>query len=168
MGEAKNIYFTCLKFLAAEELWSTRKNGKTSWHQNGPQDPHSPSGAAMGGQGLREGALGHRLEGQPLRRRLPRQRHRAGEDRRGGQAAQLRHPQMRPSPTHQKRQKDHRLLPKDGCLNYIEENDEVLVAGFGRSGHAVGDIPGVRFKVVKVANVSLLALFKEKKERPRS
>nr|ABK32081.1 ribosomal protein S23 [Branchiostoma belcheri] len=29
-------------------------------------------------------------------------------------------------------------------------------------------IPGVRFKVVKVANVSLLALFKEKKERPRS
>lgn len=25
--------------------------------------------------------------------------------------------------------------------------DEVLIAGFGRSGHAVGDIPGVRFKV---------------------
>ncbi|KAH7947940.1 hypothetical protein HPB52_017161 [Rhipicephalus sanguineus] len=48
------------------------------------------------------------------------------------------------------------------------ENDEVLVAGFGRKGHAVGDIPGVRFKVVKVANVSLLALYKEKKERPRS
>ena len=60
------------------------------------------------------------------------------------------------------------FLWQDGCLNYIEENDEVLVAGFGRSGHAVGDIPGVRFKVVKVANVSLLALFKEKKERPRS
>merc|ERR1712212_967780 len=60
------------------------------------------------------------------------------------------------------------FVPKDGCLNYIEENDEVLAAGFGRSGHAVGDIPGVRFKVVKVANVSLLALFKEKKERPRS
>merc|ERR1712126_699284 len=29
------------------------------------------------------------------------------------------------------------FVPKDGCLNYIEENDEVLVAGFGRSGHAV-------------------------------
>lgn len=27
---------------------------------------------------------------------------------------------------------------------------------------------GIRFKVVKVANVSLLALYKEKKERPRS
>ncbi|KAG9134550.1 hypothetical protein Leryth_000880 [Lithospermum erythrorhizon] len=50
----------------------------------------------------------------------------------------------------------------------IEKNDEVLIAGFGRKGHAVGDIPGVRFKVVKVSGVSLLALFKEKKEKPRS
>merc|ERR1711934_1041173 len=60
------------------------------------------------------------------------------------------------------------FVPNDGCLNFIEENDEVLVAGFGRKGHAVGDIPGVRFKIVEVANVSLLALFKGKKERPRS
>ena len=27
----------------------------------------------------------------------------------------------------------------------------MLISGFGRRGHAVGDIPGVRFKVVKVA-----------------
>eukprot|EP01113_Clastostelium_recurvatum_P005538 TRINITY_DN1247_c0_g1_i1.p2 TRINITY_DN1247_c0_g1~~TRINITY_DN1247_c0_g1_i1.p2 ORF type:complete len:164 (+),score=39.64 TRINITY_DN1247_c0_g1_i1:61-492(+) len=60
------------------------------------------------------------------------------------------------------------FVPNDGCLNFIEENDEVLVAGLGRKGHSVGDIPGVRFKVVKVANVSLLALYKEKKEKPRS
>ncbi|KAL2608143.1 hypothetical protein R1flu_026716 [Riccia fluitans] len=60
------------------------------------------------------------------------------------------------------------FVPNDGCLNYIEENDEVLIARFGRKGHAVGDIPGVRFKVVKVSGVSLLALFKEKKEKPRS
>jgi len=60
------------------------------------------------------------------------------------------------------------FVPNDGCLNYIEENDEVLISGFGRKGHAVGDIPGVRFKVVKVANVSLKALYKEKKERPRA
>ncbi|KAK8512336.1 hypothetical protein V6N12_032057 [Hibiscus sabdariffa] len=60
------------------------------------------------------------------------------------------------------------FVPNDGCLNYIEENDEVLIAGFGRKGHAVGDIPGVRFKVVKVSGVSLLALFKEKKEKPSS
>ncbi|KAI7990154.1 40S ribosomal protein S23 [Camellia lanceoleosa] len=60
------------------------------------------------------------------------------------------------------------FVPIDGCLNYIEENDEVLITGFGCKGHAVGDIPGVRFKVVKVFAVSLLALFKEKKEKPRS
>merc|ERR1711939_1043824 len=60
------------------------------------------------------------------------------------------------------------FVPNDGCLNFVEENDEVLVAGFGRKGHAVGDIPGVRFKIVKVANVALKALFTGKKERPRS
>uniref|UniRef100_A0A6U5FN44 40S ribosomal protein S23 n=1 Tax=Corethron hystrix TaxID=216773 RepID=A0A6U5FN44_9STRA len=60
------------------------------------------------------------------------------------------------------------FVPRDGCLSYVDENDEVLISGFGRSGHAVGDIPGVRFKVVKVAGVSLLALYKEKKEKPRS
>ena len=60
------------------------------------------------------------------------------------------------------------FVPRDGCLNFVDENDEVLVAGFGRSGHAMGDIPGVRFKIVKVAGVSLLALYKEKKDKPRS
>ncbi|KAI4352887.1 hypothetical protein L6164_007096 [Bauhinia variegata] len=60
------------------------------------------------------------------------------------------------------------FVPNDGYLNFIEENDEVLIAGFGQKGHAVGDIPGVRFKVVKVSGVSLLALFKEKKEKPMS
>jgi small subunit ribosomal protein S23e len=60
------------------------------------------------------------------------------------------------------------FVPRDGCLNYIDENDEVLISGFGRKGHAVGDIPGVRFKVAKVSGVSLLALYKEKKEKPRS
>ncbi|KAL8498183.1 hypothetical protein ACS0TY_021498 [Phlomoides rotata] len=60
------------------------------------------------------------------------------------------------------------FFPIDGCLNYIEENDEVLIVGFRRNGRVVGDIPCVRFKVVKVSIVSLLALFKEKKEKPRS
>jgi len=60
------------------------------------------------------------------------------------------------------------FVPNDGCLNFVDENDEVLVAGFGRSGHAKGDIPGVRFKIVKVSGVALIALFKEKKEKPRS
>ena len=43
-----------------------------------------------------------------------------------------------------------------------------MIAGFGRRGKAVGDLPGIRFKVVKVSGVALLALFKEKKEKPRS
>merc|ERR1712096_304076 len=60
------------------------------------------------------------------------------------------------------------FVPNDGCLNFIDENDEVLIAGFGRRGHAVGDLPGVRFKVVKVSGVGLYALWREKKEKPRS
>ena len=55
------------------------------------------------------------------------------------------------------------FVPNDGCLNFTDENDEVLISGFGRRGKAKGDIPGVRFKVVKVAGVGLLALWKEKK-----
>ncbi len=37
------------------------------------------------------------------------------------------------------------VAPALSCLQ-----DEVLIAGFGRSGHAKGDIPGVRFKVRRV------------------
>src|SRR5271170_4054275 len=58
-------------------------------------------------------------------------------------------------------------VPNDGCLNFVDENDEVLLAGFGRKGKAKGDIPGVRFKVVKVSGVGLLALWKEKKVRSK-
>ncbi|MBA0687822.1 hypothetical protein Goari_015324, partial [Gossypium aridum] len=53
------------------------------------------------------------------------------------------------------------FVPNDGFLNYIEENVST------RSSRTVGDIPGVRFAVVKVSSVSLLALLKEKKEKPR-
>jgi Ribosomal protein S12/S23 len=57
------------------------------------------------------------------------------------------------------------FVPRDGCLNFIDENDEVLIAGFGKKGKSKGDIGGVTFKVVKVSGVSLLALWKEKKEK---
>jgi len=60
------------------------------------------------------------------------------------------------------------FVPNDGCLHFIEENDEVLIAGLGRSGHAAGDLPGVRFKVVKVSSVGLYALYRRKKEKPRA
>ncbi|KAK6146967.1 hypothetical protein DH2020_017879 [Rehmannia glutinosa] len=44
--------------------------------------------------------------------------------------------------------------------SWSQAQDEVLIAGFGRKGHAVGDIPGVRFKVVKVlCNSSSLSHF---------
>ena len=59
-------------------------------------------------------------------------------------------------------------VPKDGGMSFCDENDEVLIAGFGRSGHAVGDLPGVRFKLVKVANTGIHALWKHKKEKPVS
>merc|ERR1712195_422811 len=55
-------------------------------------------------------------------------------------------------------------VPRDGGMSFVDENDEVPVAGFGRSGHAVGDLPGVRFKVVKVAGCGLGALWTRKKE----
>ena len=35
-----------------------------------------------------------------------------------------------------------------------QQQDEVLIAGFGRRGHAVGDIPGVRFKVRRGRSLS--------------
>lgn len=66
------------------------------------------------------------------------------------------------------------LLPLARSLGRLDAprslppQDEVLIAGFGRKGHAVGDIPGVRFKVMKVSGVALLALYREKKEKPRS
>ena len=53
-------------------------------------------------------------------------------------------------------------------INYINENDEVLISGFGRRGHAVGDIPGVRFKVVCVAGISLWGLWTNKKQKPHA
>ena len=36
--------------------------------------------------------------------------------------------------------------------------DEVLIAGFGRRGHAVGDIPGVRFKVRRLIAMRITAV----------
>ena len=60
------------------------------------------------------------------------------------------------------------FVPRDGSLRLIDDNDRVLIAGMGRSGRSVGDLPGVRFKVIKVAGFSLLALWLGKKEKPRS
>jgi small subunit ribosomal protein S12 len=55
----------------------------------------------------------------------------------------------------------------DGAINFIDEHDEVLVEGIGgRMGRSYGDIPGVRFKVIQVNNVSLDELVRGRKEKP--
>ncbi|NHV99500.1 MAG: 30S ribosomal protein S12 [Thaumarchaeota archaeon] len=59
------------------------------------------------------------------------------------------------------------FVPKDGGLNFINERDEVIVAGIGGTlGRSMGDIPGVRYKVISVNGVSLDALLKGKKQKP--
>lgn len=59
------------------------------------------------------------------------------------------------------------FVPKDGCLNFIDENDSVLISGLGRKGRTVGDIPGIRFKCVNVAGISLKALYLGKKQKKK-
>jgi small subunit ribosomal protein S12 len=55
----------------------------------------------------------------------------------------------------------------DGAINFIDEHDEVMVEGIGgRLGRSYGDIPGVRYKVVQVNNVSLNELVMGRKEKP--
>jgi len=57
----------------------------------------------------------------------------------------------------------------DGAINFIDEHDEVMVEGIGgRLGRSYGDIPGVRYKVVQVNNVSLNELVRGRKEKPVS
>ena len=55
----------------------------------------------------------------------------------------------------------------DGAINFIDEHDEVMVEGMGgRMGRSYGDIPGVRYKVIQVNNVSLDELVRGRKEKP--
>lgn len=55
----------------------------------------------------------------------------------------------------------------DGAINFIDEHDEVLIEGIGgRLGRSYGDLPGVRYKVIKVNNVSLNELVRGRKEKP--
>jgi len=59
------------------------------------------------------------------------------------------------------------FCPGDGALNFIDEHDEVIIAGIGGTrGKSMGDLPGVRYKVIAVNGVSLDALLKGKKQKP--
>lgn len=58
------------------------------------------------------------------------------------------------------------FAPGDKAISFIDEHDEVMVEGIGgRMGRSYGDIPGVRFKVIKVNDISLNQMVKGKIEK---
>ncbi|MCD6209074.1 MAG: 30S ribosomal protein S12 [Thermoproteales archaeon] len=59
------------------------------------------------------------------------------------------------------------FLPGDGSLLFVNEHDEVIIERIGGpEGRAYGDLPGVRFKVIKVNGVSLIELLRGRKQKP--
>lgn len=60
------------------------------------------------------------------------------------------------------------FMPGDGAQKLIDEHDEVVIECIGgKKGRAKGDIPGVRWQVIKVNGQSLDALLKGKIEKAR-
>lgn len=60
------------------------------------------------------------------------------------------------------------FLPGDGAQKMVDEHDEVVVECMGGSmGRSKGDIPGVRWQVIKVNDQSLQALLGGKVEKAR-
>ena len=59
------------------------------------------------------------------------------------------------------------FAPGNNAIGFIDEHDEVTIAGIhGPKGKSMGDIPGVRYQVIKVSNMSLNQLVRGKKEKP--
>ena len=60
------------------------------------------------------------------------------------------------------------FVPGDGAIKFIDEHDEVMIECIGGSrGRSKGDIPGVRWQVLKVNDQSLNALVRGKIEKGR-
>ncbi len=60
------------------------------------------------------------------------------------------------------------FMPRDGAQKLIDEHDEVIIECIGgKQGRAMGDIPGVRWRVLKVNDQSLVALQRGKVEKAR-
>jgi len=60
------------------------------------------------------------------------------------------------------------FLPGDGALNVVDEHDEVMIEGIGGSqGRAMGDIPGVRYRVFLVNGVPLDKLIRGEVKKPK-
>lgn len=60
------------------------------------------------------------------------------------------------------------FMPEDGAQKMIDEHDEVIIERIGgNKGRAKGDLPGIRWQVIKVNDQSLHALLKGKLEKAR-
>ena len=60
------------------------------------------------------------------------------------------------------------FLPGDGTTKLVDEHDEVIVECIGgKMGRAKGDLPGVRWQVIKINDQSVDALRKGKIEKAR-
>lgn len=60
------------------------------------------------------------------------------------------------------------FAPRDRSITFIEEHDEVMVAGLGGSQRGpMGSIPGIKYKIVSVNGIDLQMLRKGKKERAK-
>lgn len=60
------------------------------------------------------------------------------------------------------------FLPGDGATKLVDEHDEVIVECIGgKQGRAKGDMPGVRWQVIKINDQSLNALLRGKLEKAR-
>jgi len=59
------------------------------------------------------------------------------------------------------------ILPRDGAMHVVDDPDAAVVDGLGGSrGGAMGDIPGVRWKVIMVNGISLKELVLGRKQKP--
>ena len=60
------------------------------------------------------------------------------------------------------------FVPGNLASKFIDEHDEVIIECIGgKMGRAKGDIPGIRWQVIKVNDQSLKALVKGKIEKGR-
>jgi len=60
------------------------------------------------------------------------------------------------------------FAPRNRAITFIEEHDQVVIEGLGgRKGRSMGDLSGVRYKVIKVNDISLNELVHHRKEKPQ-
>ncbi len=68
--------------------------------------------------------------------------------------------------------KNHKVVgafcPGDGTVNFIDEHDEVTLAGLGGSQRGqMGCIPGMKYKVIAVNGTDIEMIRRGKREKPK-